>query len=125
MLRALFPRSGTKYADSRFGREMNEFYEWLRQAGYSKDNIRGHLRRLFSVLTRSRKFDAYDARSSGVLHRVFGRYCTSVKRSEEFRGTQRAYCRFLRAQSRLREDVRPKIIESSLLRQYRQYLKEV
>ena len=125
MLRAMFPRSGTKYADSRFGREMSEFYEWLKQAGYSKDNIRGHLRRLFKVLTRSRKFDAYDARSSGVLHRVFGRYCTSVGQSQEFRGTQRAYCRFLRAQSRFREDVRPKIIESSLLRQYRHYLQEV
>jgi integrase/recombinase XerD len=125
MLRILFPRSGTKYGCSQFGREMSDFCEWLNQAGYSKDNIRGHLRRLFKALTRSRKLEADDVRSSTMLHRVFGRYCTSVERSQHFRGTEHAYCRFLRTQNRLREDARPREPETPLRQRYRQYLQEV
>jgi site-specific recombinase XerD len=125
MLQTLFRRSGPKYERSLFAREMREFYEWLRQTGYSKDNIRGHLYRLFKVLARSRQFEPDDAHSRSVLHREFGRHCTCVERSQHFRGTERAYCRFLQSQHRLQEEERPADAVSSLLHRYRQYLHEV
>jgi site-specific recombinase XerD len=125
MLRLLFPRSSKKYERSRFGCELSDFCDWLQQAGYSKDNIRGHLRRLFKVLSRAHKLEVDDARSSALLHRVFGRYCTCVRLSQDFRGTEHAYCRFLRSQNRLREDAHPIDAASSLLRRYQQYLREV
>ncbi len=125
MLQTLFRRSGVKYEGSQFGGEMNGFCLWLQQTGYSKANIRGHLHRLFKVLTRSRTLEPDDARSSVVLHRVFGRYCTSAERSKDFRGTERTYYRFLRSQRRLREDTRPADAVSLLLDRYRRYLEEV
>ena len=124
-MRTLFPRSGAKYEQSRFGREMSDFCLWLQQTGYSNDNIRGHLRRLFTVLRRTRKLAAGATRSTSVLHHVFGPYCTTVSLSQDFRGTEHAYCRFLRAQNRLREEARLERIESSLLLRYRRYLQEV
>lgn len=54
MLRELFPRSGEKYWRSQFGPELQDFCRWLDAAGYSELNIRGHLRRLFKVLSESR-----------------------------------------------------------------------
>jgi site-specific recombinase XerD len=125
MLQTLFRRSGPQYDRSPFSREMKEFYEWLQQTGYSKDNIRGHLYRIFKVLTRSRQFKPDYARSSAVLHRMFGRHCTCVERSQHFRGTERAYCRFLQSQHRLQEEEQPVDAVSSLLHRYRQYLQEV
>jgi hypothetical protein len=104
MLHTLFPRSSRKYARSRFGRELSDFYVWLQKAGYSKDNIRGHLRRLFRMLSRSRKVKADAGRSRTFLQRAFGRYCSTVERSQHFRGTERAYCRFLLSQDRLLEE---------------------
>jgi len=124
MVRTLFPRSGEKYERSPFGREINDFCKWLQQAGYSKHNIRGHLRRLFKVLTRSRRLRADGDRSISVLQDVFGRYCTTGPETANFRGTERAYCRFLRTQGRLRE-AHAKDPTSSLLQRYRQYLQEV
>jgi site-specific recombinase XerD len=120
----MFPRSSTKYRRSRFGREVGDFFEWLQQSGYSKDNIRGHLRRLFRILSRSKEAQPDVARSRTFLGRAFGRYCTTVERSQHFRGTERAYCRFLRTQDRLIED-RPKDAVSLLLSGYLQYLVEV
>jgi integrase/recombinase XerD len=123
MLRMLFPRSGAKYEQSQFGREINDFCLWLQRTGYSKDNIRGHLRRLFKVIKRARKVAPGDTRSGAVLHHVFGRYCRTVSLAQDFRGTEHAYCRFLRTQNRLREPAQPRHFE--LLRRYRRYLQEV
>jgi site-specific recombinase XerD len=104
---------------------MRDFCEWLQQTGYSKENIRSHLYRVYTVLSQSRKFQPDDARSSIVLHTMFGRHCTCVERSQHFRGTERAYCRFLRSQRRLQEEERPTDAVSSLLHRYRRYLQEV
>ena len=125
MLHTLFRRSGPKYERSPFASEMRDFCEWLQQTGYSKDNIRGHLYRLFKVLTRSGQFEPDEARSSAVFRREFGRHCTCVERSQHFRGTERAYCRFLQSQHRLQEEERPADAVSSLLHRYRQHLQEV
>jgi len=125
MVRTLFPRSGAKYEQSRFAREISDFCVWLQQSGYSKDNIRGHLRRLFKVLRRTRKLKPADTRSSAMLHHVFGRYCTTVSVSQDFRGTEHAYCRFLHTQNRLQAQAHPGQFERSLLLRYRGYLQEV
>ncbi len=124
MLRQMFPRSGAKYRRSPFDREMEDFFEWLEKSGYSKDNIRGHLRRLFRVLGHSKKLKPDAARSRTFLRCVFGRYCTNVERSQHFRGTERAYCRFLGGRRRLIED-QPTDAVSLLLSRYERYLKEV
>ncbi|MGH7593978.1 MAG: tyrosine-type recombinase/integrase [Gemmatimonadales bacterium] len=124
MLSTLFPWSSKKYARSRFGDELNDFCDWLDAAGYSKVNIRNHLRRLFKVLTKS-KLAPDVARSTASLHRTFGRYCTCVRLSQDFRGTERAYGRFLGDRGRLLRD-EPTNDPLILLRhQYRQYLCDV
>ena len=125
MLSALFPRSGRKYGHSRFGHELGDFCDWLHEAGYSKDNIRDHLCRLFEVLTHSRALKAEQTRSSICLHRAFGRYCTCVSLSQNFRGTERAYVRFLSDRGRLREDKPTGDAIDRLLHLYRRYLLDV
>jgi integrase/recombinase XerD len=125
MLSTLFPRSATKYQRSQFGREVSDFCDWLIQTGYSKDNIRGHLRRLFRVLTHSRKLDAGAIRSTAPVHQAFGRYCTSVEASQHFRGTEHAYMRFLRDQSRLHDQPAPMNATSVLIQKYQRYLADV
>jgi integrase/recombinase XerD len=125
MLHTLFRRSGAKYERSRYGLEMTDFCLWLQRTGYSRTNIRGHLRRLFNVLDGSRKLEPDEDRSSAELHHVFGRYCTSVERSKDFRGTERAYCRFLLDQHRLAAEPCPRDAVSLLLGRYRRYLEEV
>jgi hypothetical protein len=124
VLHTLFPRSSREYASSRFGRELGDFYMWLQKAGYSKDNIRGHLRRLFQVLSRSSKIEADAARSRAFLQRAFCRCCTTVERSQHFRGTERAYCRFLLSQNRLLQEQSRDAV-SLLLVRYMQYLVDV
>jgi site-specific recombinase XerD len=104
---------------------MQEFCNWLEATGYSEVNIRGHLRRLFEVFTHARSIKADDARASEFLHRLFGRHCTCVWRSQHFRGTERAYIRFLSDRQRLLP-APPLTHPVAILRQqYHQYLVEV
>jgi integrase/recombinase XerD len=124
MLRTLFPRSSRKYARSRYESELSEFCDWLQRAGYSKDNIRGHLGRLFKMLTRC-QLAADVARSGASLHRVFGYYCTCVRLSQEFRGTERAYCRYLSDRGRLLREQPSNDPLILLSYRYRQYLCDV
>jgi integrase/recombinase XerD len=125
MPRALFPRSGAKYDGSPFGGEMSDFCRWLQKAGYSKDSIRGHLRRLFRVLTRTHHLEPDNGRSSAELHALFEGFGTRVHALHGFRSTERAYRRFLEDQGRLREDARPIDAVGSLLQRYRRYLQQV
>ena len=120
-----FPRSSRKYARSCFGSEVEEFSDWLQQAGYSRANIRGHLCRLFKVLTRSQGAEVNGARSRSFLHRAFGRYCTCVRLSQDFGGTEHAYLRFLDSRGRLAEEAPSSDPVALLLRRYRRYLCEV
>ncbi|MBM3272822.1 integrase [Candidatus Kaiserbacteria bacterium] len=125
MLRELFPRSGKKYLRSRFDRELQEFCGWLDAAGYSKLNIRDHLRRVFTVLTRSRKLGADRPRSRQSLHRAFGRYCTCIRTSQNFRGSEHAYARYLSSRGRLLQASLNKSLVSLLDGQYQRYLVDV
>jgi integrase/recombinase XerD len=125
MVRALFPRSGSTYERSRFGRELAEFCDWLQCVGYSKANIGGHLRRLFKVLSRTRGVGADVPRSTSFLHHAFGRYCTCVRLSHDYRGTEKAYGRFLTSQGRLLEEQSCDDPLALLRDRYQQYLLEV
>ena len=125
MLRELFPRSGEKYWHSQFGPELQDFCCWLDAAGYSKLNIRGHLRRVFKVLIESHGVAVNEAWSRQCLHRAFGRYCTCIKRSQHFRGSEHAYARFLSSRGRLLEASPSKSPVSVLQDQYQQYLVDV
>ena len=124
MLRTLFPRSSVRYARTRFGRELSDFCNWLQRAGYSKANIRGHLRRLFKLLMRS-QLSHDGVRSGAALHRAFGRYCTCVRLSQDFRGTERAYCRFLSDRGRLQLQEPRNDPATLVCHRYRQYLQNV
>lgn len=120
-MRELFPRSGAGYERSPFGREMSQFCEWLQREGYSKDWIRGHLYRLFKVLSAD-GYGVDGVRSRVALERSFSSRCTCAHLSSVFRATERAYCRFLRPRRRLRDIVRPPDTVDAVLRQYRDYL---
>ena len=125
MLRALFPRAGARYESSLFGLEITHFCEWLQDTGYSKDSIEGHLRRLFKVLTATGKLGIAGTRSSVVLHRMFERHCTCEYLSHLFRATERAYCRFLRTQGRVKKDADKRDTVYLLLQRYQRYLQDV
>ncbi len=125
MLERMFRRSSEKYRRSRFGDELHDFCDWLCSSGYSKDNIRGHLRRLFKVFTCARAVRPNEARSSDLLHRAFGRYCTCVRLSQHFRGTEHAYIRFLRDRGRLLAPTPTKAPLALLTQEYWRYLVEV
>jgi integrase/recombinase XerD len=125
MVRTLFPRSCVTYGGSRFGRELDDFCAWLQCVGYSKANIRGHLRRLFKVLSRARGVGADVSRSTAFLHHAFGRYCTCIRLSQDYRGTERAYVLFLTSRGRLLEDESPDDPLALLRDRYQQYLVEV
>jgi integrase/recombinase XerD len=125
MLQQMFPRSSVKYARSPLARELGGFFEWLIKVGYSKANIRGHLQRTHRVLGCSKSIRPGAARHREKIHLAFSRCCTSWERSKNFRGTERAYCRFLHSRGWLIEDASPWDPMDLLLRRYARYLEEV
>jgi hypothetical protein len=74
-----FPRASPRYARSRFGVELQDFSDWLDNVGYSRDNIEGHLRRLFAALSRRPQVRQPAAWSFAQLQRLFDPYCTSIR----------------------------------------------
>jgi site-specific recombinase XerD len=125
VLYKLLSRTGESYQRSRFSRELQRFYDWLLEAGYSRENVRRHVFRLWKVLERSSAAVSNEPRSSTYLHRAFGRYCTSVPLCGQFRATERVYCRFLSAQDRLLAGKPREDPIASLWQQYQQYLADV
>ena len=118
-----FPRASRRYAASPFGLELQDFADWLDEVGYSRDNIEGHLRRLYVALSESR-VRRPEGWSADQLHVLFDPYCASTRRSQWHRGTQRVYRRFLAARGRLIQRPSSDPTES-LQRKYRDYLSEV
>lgn len=123
MARIWFPRASRRYAASRFGTEIQGFADWLDDVGYSRDNIEGHLRRLFTALSRRRATRPRRWSAEDVRH-LFDPCCTSTRLSQGYRGTQRAYSRFLAARGRLAASS-PTGPFGSLQRRYQDYLVEV
>lgn len=123
MARIWFPRASPRYAQSPYGSELQDFADWLDETGYSRDNIEGHLRRLFAALPRVRVRRA-SGWSAEQLQRLFDPYCTSIRRSQWYRGTERVYRRFLACRGRLIQLPSSDPTEP-LQRRYREYLSDV
>jgi integrase/recombinase XerD len=98
MLQDLYPRDHRRYEGSRFAVELDEFARWLRQLGYSRHSMRGHLCRLRQVLEGSERFQPGEMISDTDLPEAFT--CSSPC-ADLYRATQRAFGRFLMAVGRL------------------------
>jgi integrase/recombinase XerD len=128
MIRDLFTQSSAwryrRLTSSIFHSELKEFAAWLQAAHYTPKIIRHHLLRLESTLNQMPKT------APGVRHRnerlqaAFEKNHTSRSSLINYRGTQRAYQRFLLSQGRL-EVTATEDRFASLCQRYRQHLVEV
>jgi integrase/recombinase XerD len=114
---------GKRYERCPFSDELDDFCCWLQHVGYTRYTTGRHLRRLFQVLTQSR-LSVKDEMSVELLHRAFGRRCTSARRSRPFRATEWAYSRYLGSRGRLVEHPLQDTL-SGVCDVYRNYLVEV
>lgn len=121
MLRILYPRDYRRYEGSRFAVELVQFAEWLRDLGYSRHCMRGHLFRLKKGLEGSKRFEPGGTFCDEDLRDAFTFRSPCV---ELYRGTQRAFSRFLRPMGRLTR-ASPLNASEILCQRYRQYLSEV
>ena len=101
MLREVFPKSYRSYQQSPWAEELEEFGVWLRATGYSHHSTRGHLSRLRQVLERTADFRPTAAFTMVQLHKAFHSSGLCPSQAARYRGTQRAYQRFLAARGRL------------------------
>jgi site-specific recombinase XerD len=121
IMKDLYPRDYRRYEGSRFAVELSEFAQWLRKLGYTRHCLRGHLFRLKKILEGSERFQPAGAFRDTDLREVF----TIVSPcAAEYRGTQRAFERFLFAAGRLTRAVPMNAMEV-LCQRYCQYLSEV
>src|SRR3974390_1386404 len=98
MLQDLFPRHYRHYEGSRFAAELGEFAGWLRQLGYSRHSLRGHLGRLRRVLEGSEHTQPGGTFSETDLREAFAFFSPPA---DNYRATQRVFGRFLMAMGRL------------------------
>ena len=97
MLIDLFPKYHLRYLESPVSSWLVDFADWLEQACYAHDPAHDHVRRLRQILE-ARESVAPDAMfSAPELAAMF----TSSWQQPEFRGTQRAFERFLADRGRL------------------------
>lgn len=97
MLIDLFPKYHQRYLESPVSSWLVDFADWLEQACYAHDPAHDHVRRLRQILE-ARESVAPDAMfSAPELAAMF----TSSWQQPEFRGTQRAFERFLADRGRL------------------------
>lgn len=124
MLRTLFPKNHRRYEQSCCAGELEDFGSWLMASGYSRENIRGHLHRLRSVLERIGEAGAGTSYSDSLLEELFQFPNASVRRTANYQATRRAYRRFL--VSRGRSDVRPVSgPREGLIEKYGEFLRDV
>lgn len=125
MFRSLFPKIHRSYEQSPAAEEVRGFAHWLLDVGYTRICTCNHLFRLRQVLEHDIDVAPDAAVSTELLHWGFGRYCTNADRAGLYRGTERAYARFLATRGRLlatNVDASP---FDSILRDYRQHLTEL
>lgn len=121
MLRRLFPRDYSRYAESPFGDWLHHFADWLIATGYTPDPAHNHVRRLKQALERggSGVVRADGKFAAGTLAKIF----TSSRQQISFDATRRAFERFLVSHDQL---VSPKADRfSPLLEAYRRHLLEM
>ena len=97
MLTLLFPKYHQRYLDSPVADWLAGFADWLVSAGYAHDPAHDHVRRLKQVLESSKPITPDAVFSVAQLAAMF----TSVRQQPLFRGTQRAFERFLSTRGRL------------------------
>ena len=95
MLRKLFPKHHSRYEQSRCGEELEAFGGWLMASGYSRQNTRGHLRRLRRAFERDGEVGADTVYSDGRLNELFALEDVPVAQAIGYQATRRAYRRFL------------------------------
>lgn len=120
MLRDVIPRSYRCYQQSPWAKELEEFGGWLHATGYSRDSLRGHLCRLKQALERMEGGGPGATFTVLQLSRAF-RSSGASRQAALYRGTERAYQRFLAASGRLTVAVTWDRFAALRLR-YRQYL---
>jgi integrase/recombinase XerD len=93
MLRRLFPRYHSRYAESPFGDWLNDFADWLVSAGYPHVPAHNHVRRLKQALERagSGVVGPEGKFAGATLAKIF----TSPRQQILFDATRRAFQRFL------------------------------
>lgn len=120
MLSELFPRGHRRYEQSLFAADLEEFAAWLLATGYSPENTRDHLYRLRTTLERLEGLSPGAIFSEAQLAPAF----TSPRFPALYRGTQRAFARFLKQRGRL-ELAEPNDRFATLRADYRQQLAEL
>lgn len=120
MLTALFPKYHQRYLESPVADWLAGFADWLVSAGYAHDPAHNHVRRLKQVLEARGSVTPDAMFSVADLTAMF----TWTRQQPLFRGTQRAFERYLAARSRLLvEPERNRF--SPLLDAYRHHLLEM
>jgi site-specific recombinase XerD len=97
MLAELFPKYHRRYEQSRFAADLEAFASWLLAVGYSRENTCDHLFRLRTTLERLTGLNPGASFSEPQLELAF----TSPRSPALYRGTQRAFARFLCLRGRL------------------------
>jgi hypothetical protein len=120
MLAELFPKYHRRYEQSRFAADLEEFASWLLAVGYSRENTCDHLFRLRTTL------EPLEGLSPGAIfsEAQLGLAFTSPRFPALYRGTQRAFARFLRQRGRL-VGVEPNDRFARLRADYCQHLAEL
>lgn len=124
MLQEVLPKAHRSYQQSHWAEELEEFGAWLRATGYSANSTRDHLCRLRNVLERMAGFRPKCTSMVVQLDEAFRSSGPSQSMAARYRGTQRAYQRFLASRGRLITS--PTCDRFATLRlSYRQHLAEL
>lgn len=97
MLQELFSKVHRRYEGSRFAADLEGFAAWLRRSGYSRNSTCDHLLRANQTLER---MDGAEPGGEFATEHLYAAF-TSSRFPALYRGTQRAFERFLSSRGRL------------------------
>ena len=97
MLQELFPKVHRRYEGSRFAADLEGLAAWLRRSGYSRNSTCDHLFRAKQTLER---MDGAEPGGEFATEHLYAAF-TSSRFPALYRGTQRAFERFLSSRGRL------------------------
>ncbi|ACC75960.1 tyrosine-type recombinase/integrase [Paraburkholderia phymatum] len=120
MLQELFPKVHRRYEGSRFAADLEGFAAWLRRSGYSRNSTCDHLFRAKQTLERMDDAEPGGEFATEHLYTAF----TSSHFPALYRGTQRAFERFLSSRGRLIR-AEPEAPFGALRGHYLQHLREL
>jgi len=123
MLKRLFPKIHARYRTSARGALLlGEFAAWLVSAGYARPAAHGHVRRLKQALEETSSVPL--ALESGISAGSVSQAFASQQAKAPFRGTRRAFERFLLVRGQLLKEPDP-VPYSPFVDRYRRHLLEV